>query len=206
MIVLPNDYYWYDRYFSKEWCKDVIELGKKTGLKDAVVGENKDTKFVVDKSIRVSKNCFIPNEKWIVDEIKEILVKTNEKAGWNFDISGVEPLQFTVYKGSEKGHYDWHVDMLHKTHDIPEDEALHGKVRKISMTINLSDENSYEGGDFEFQLRKHRTEIDKVTTVPEIKKQGSAILFPSFVYHRVKPVTKGTRYSLVAWYVGEKFR
>lgn len=206
MIALPYDYYWFDKHFSKKWCDDVIKLGKKLGVSNAVVGEEKDKRFVVDKSIRVSKNCFLTNENWIIDKVKSVMDTANEKAGWNFDISGLEPMQFTVYESKEKGHYDWHIDMLHEPWNRPKDLALHNKVRKISMTINLSKDNSFEGGDFELQLRKHRTIADEITPVPQVKTQGSAIVFPSFVHHRVKPVTKGTRYSLVCWFVGAPFK
>ena len=75
-----------------------------------------------------------------------------------------------------------------------------GKVRKLSLTINLSDPKSYEGGDFEMEVR------GDIEVITDGREQGSMILFPSFVPHRVTPVTRGTRYSLVIWLLGRPFR
>lgn len=75
-----------------------------------------------------------------------------------------------------------------------------GKVRKLSLTINLSNPRSYEGGDFEIQRD------DDIEVVTEGRGQGNMILFPSFLPHRVTPVTRGTRYSLVIWLLGRPFR
>ena len=71
------------------------------------------------------------------------------------------------------------------------------------MTLCLNDATEYEGGEFEFDF-KDKTKTDPIVC-EQIKKKGSIIVFPSFVWHRVKPVTKGTRYSLVAWNLGKPF-
>lgn len=78
------------------------------------------------------------------------------------------------------------------------------KVRKISMTVNLSDPNDYEGGNLKFDLGPHIKERYKVCE--EIRPQGSVIIFPSFSYHCVTPVTSGTRYSLVLWCLGKPWQ
>jgi len=98
-----------------------------------------------------------------------------------------EPAQFTEYpKG---GFYDWHMDLdINGTHEPP--------VRKISMTILLSDPSTFKGGNLEF-MEKNK--------VPELK-QGQAIFFASFIRHRVAPVTKGMRRSLVMWFGGTPFK
>ena len=95
--------------------------------------------------------------------------------------------QYTEYP--EGGFYDWHVDNdVNMQHEPP--------VRKISMTCLLSPESEFEGGDLELM---------KEGKVAKIK-QGQAVFFASFIRHRVKPVTKGNRKSLVMWFGGTPFK
>ena len=86
-----------------------------------------------------------------------------------------------------------------------EDTKKWGKVRKISMTVNLADPKNYDGGNLKFDLGPH-TEEDRFKVCDDIRPQGSAIVFPSFTYHCVTPVTKGTRYSLVLWCLGKPWQ
>jgi PKHD-type hydroxylase len=83
---------------------------------------------------------------------------------------------------------------------------LVGKIRKLSVTVSLSDSNDYKGGELEFDFRNgEHGKISNIVECKEIKSKGSLVVFPSFVWHRVKPVTKGTRYSLVIWHCGLPF-
>ena len=82
---------------------------------------------------------------------------------------------------------------------------MHGKLRKLSMTVSLTDPDEYEGGDLEFYFR-NTDKGSQPRICEEIRKKGSVIIFPSFVWHRVKPVTKGIRHSLVCWNLGYSFR
>ena len=107
---------------------------------------------------------------------------------WNFDIVGFgEGLQVGTYISDNNGHYDWHIDCDSST-----------SFRKISMSIQLSDPNDYEGGELQLFTKK------TITTLP--KDKGTIIFFPSFLLHRVTPVTKGKRISLVAWITGPQFK
>ena len=113
------------------------------------------------------------------------------------DIRAAEAMQITRYKkgGFYKNHTDGMSDSL-STYDTPDRPFMNGKVRKISMSIILNDD--FEGGNFEFI-----TYGSEKITINVIKpKLGDIIFFPSGVEHRVAPVTKGTRYSLVNWFVG----
>ena len=87
---------------------------------------------------------------------------------------------------------------------------FHNKIRKLSVTCQLTDGSEYEGGELQFDYRDYdphlREESKHVTTVKEILPKGSIIVFPSYVWHRVQPVTKGTRYSLVMWNLGYPFK
>jgi PKHD-type hydroxylase len=108
---------------------------------------------------------------------------------YGFDIYGFAQLQYTVYDESNQGHYDWH-----------KDDNIIGKGimrRKLSVSVQLSDDDEYEGGNFEMQ---------GMDFPDNIRKKGSILVFPSYELHRVTPVTKGTRKSLVAWFVGPLWR
>jgi PKHD-type hydroxylase len=107
---------------------------------------------------------------------------------YRFDITGLENLQYTVYHGSEGGHYDWHIDY----------GAHNPRPRKISLTVQLSEPTAYEGGELQFRAGP------QTGTAP--KRRGTIVAFPSFFLHRVTPVTSGIRKSLVIWAAGPEFR
>ena len=111
--------------------------------------------------------------------------------------------QFTEYKKGQ--FYDWHCDSYEEPYNKPENQNVHNKLRKLSMTVSLTDPDEYEGGDLEFDFR-NTDEGSQPRICEEIRKKGSVIIFPSFVWHRVKPVTKGIRHSLVCWNLGYPFR
>jgi PKHD-type hydroxylase len=79
-----------------------------------------------------------------------------------------------------------------------------GKIRKLSMTVNLTDETTYEGGDLMLDFGPHSAKGHY--KISEAREQGTIIIFPSFLYHCVSPVTSGTRYSLVMWSLGDPFK
>ena len=121
----------------------------------------------------------------------------NESAGWKYDIVAAESCQITRY--TKDGFYSWHLDGIGSHNEVynePNDEPKHGNTRKLSMSIILN--SSFEGGDFEMRELKEERKIPRL-------EEGSVIVFPSFIEHRVAPVTKGIRYSLVAWFVGPPY-
>jgi len=121
-------------------------------------------------------------ESWIYDIVKSVHIP------WGFKLSSIEPVQITRY--AESDYYDYHIDGDGVTPIKAQGTIYHGKTRKVSMSILLNDD--FRGGEFEFY--------------PNIKlmpKTGDAIIFPSYILHRVAPVTRGTRYSLVAWMIGD---
>lgn len=139
-----------------------------------------------------------PDTEFIYKPLLQTIYLENVNNSWNFDYDAIEDLQFTTY-GPEQ-HYDWHADQRSVPY-ADADEYLQGKIRKISFSVLLN--HDYEGGEFEFELglphEENRTELCQVKT-------GEAIVFPSFTYHRVRPVTKGKRYSLVGWICGKPYR
>ena len=137
----------------------------------------------------------------------------NRISGWNFDIENAESFQFTKYGLNQ--YYGWHCDSWIQPYKRPQNAdgswpMDHGKIRKLSVTISLNDPSEYEGGNLEFDFRNdHDWERNKKSSIKactEIRPRGSIIVFPSFCWHRVAPVTKGTRYSLVMWNLGYPFK
>ena len=131
--------------------------------------------------------------RWIASpEIKKILWSYVRRANYNtFDIEVDNKceVQYTEYRASECGHYDWHQD-VHWNGTAIED-------RKISVTVQLSDSDSYQGGDFEF---------DEIKTNADFRSKGTVLVFPSYLRHRILPVSLGVRQSLVAWFMGPRWR
>jgi len=176
-----------DGAFSIDECKKIIELGSNLQTMDPSVKTIHG--YLNDTSIRDSKLSWIyPNDEneWIFRRLTDYVTVVNDKF-FRFNLFGfIEGLQFTRYD-APSGFYGMHID-----------KAYGRTIRKLSLTIQLSDPNEYEGGELALQ-----TAVDPVIME---KKQGKLIAFPSYVMHEVKPVTKGTRYSLVAWVTGEPFK
>lgn len=164
------------------------------------------------------------NEQWLYDLVYPYLHEANEKAGWRYEFSCSEAFQFTKYGINQ--FYGWHADgsgdwparykraipgvtPKDKNGMYPKgfstDQGMIGKVRKLSMTINLNKPGEYEGGNLKFDFGPHSSG-KRYHECEEIRPQGSIIIFPSFLYHQVTPVTKGTRYSLVLWTLGQPFK
>ena len=160
-------------------------------------------KDLLDLRKKRNSNVVWLDERWIYNEIQPYIHIANKNAGWNFQFDFTESCQFTKYNKGQ--FYGWHTDSWELPYNAPKDPNLHGKIRKLSITISLSDPKDYKGGELEFQLR-NKDKAQLIRKCPEIKPRGSIVVFPSFVWHRVKPVTKGIRHSLVAWNLGFPFK
>jgi PKHD-type hydroxylase len=195
---------------------DRIALGEKT-IEQLALEKNKTNEEIKDKIyIRDSEVSWL-NEQWLYDLVKPYVIKANIKAGWNYQIDSSESFQFTVYNPG--GFYGWHSDGQSDyngryTRNIPgvtnnlfstNNVDYIGKIRKISLTINLNCPGDYEGGNLKFDFGPH-SEKNRYHECIEIRPQGSMVVFPSFVDHTVTPVLKGTRYSLVLWMLGFPFK
>ena len=203
-------YYWYfQSAIPPKICDDIIKYGLDQQEQTALTGDLKPDKELTEKETKdLSKkrksNVVWMNDRWIYKEIHPYIHTANANAGWNFEWDFSESCQFTKYKLDQ--FYDWHCDSWNKPYDKPKDPNSHGKIRKLSCTVSLSDETEYEGGDFEFDFRTTDDGSNQPQICKEIKPKGSVVVFPSFVWHRVKPVTSGTRYSLVIWNLGWPFK
>ena len=202
-------YYWYfQSVIPPKICDDIIEYGKSQQEQIALTGGYDPEKVSEDDIKDVSKkrksNIVWMNDRWIYNEIHPYIHTANKNAGWNFQWDFSESCQFTKYKLNQ--FYDWHCDSWSKPYNRPEEPDRHGKIRKLSVTISLSDENDYEGGDFEFDFRNDDKGSNQPQLCKEIRPKGSVVVFPSFVWHRVKPLISGTRYSLVIWNLGWPYK
>jgi PKHD-type hydroxylase len=176
---------------SWETCNDICKYGENIKPQDAIIGANREVNTEIRSSIVRWVNYHNEDFKDVFAMIERLFHEANA-ANFGTDINFLPPLQFTEYRGTANGHYDWHVDVFWESTNMFD--------RKLSMVIMLSDPNEYEGGDLQF---------DGVTYYPnpaELRKRGTVIVFPSFVRHRVTPVTSGIRKSLVAWIEGPKWR
>ena len=208
---LTNEWYFWTSEINKKTCNKIKALGK-DDFKPAKVDTHKGTTDEErktgrknepgkDKKSRISDISWT-NEQWVIDLIWPYMLRANEGAGWNYDITAVESMQITKYKTGS--FYGWHKDGgsdCLSVYNNPDNKFMHGNVRKLSMTILLN--GNYQGGEFQFASNN---KLENTVETPDFKNAGSVIVFPSFIEHQVTPVTKGTRYSLVAWFVGPPFK
>ncbi|MGF1583485.1 MAG: 2OG-Fe(II) oxygenase, partial [Gemmataceae bacterium] len=164
-----------------EECTRIREQYSSLEIREGTVGEG-----VIGRRLRQSEIHWIrlnDESQWIYARMAQLAEQAN--ANYRFDIRAIsESIQLAEYKVGE--YYDWHSDIgSGKT-----------SFRKLSLSVQLSDPTEYEGGDLEFF---------RITDTPATG-QGSCIAFPSFLRHRVTPVTRGIRFSLVAWVSGPPFK
>jgi len=209
-----SNYYWYFKSaVPPKICDDIIKYGLLHSESLARTGGYGDRELTKDeiKDMKRKRNSDLVwlNDPWIYRELHPYIHQANRAAGWNFEWDRSESCQFTKYKLNQ--YYDWHQDSWDKPYDRKDpNNPEHGKIRKLSMTCQLTDGSEYQGGELEFDFRNYephmRDESKHRVQCKEILPKGSIIIFPSFVWHRVKPVTRGIRYSLVMWNLGYPFK
>ena len=213
---LFNYYYYFKNALSSKFCDDVIAYGKtqqeKIGLTSGTADENRDlqknplTKREL-KNLKKKRDSAIVwmNDRWIYNQILPYVHKANKEAGWNFDWDWSQSCQFTKYAPGQ--YYDWHCDSGDAPYKDLNNPGVHGKIRKLSVTCSLSNPKDYKGGELEFNFNNpEKKKKENIKKCIEILPRGSIVVFPSFVWHRVCPVKKGTRYSLVIWNLGYPFK
>lgn len=191
MTLVLNLFHVYSAAISPQKCDEIIHRGLQLPAQNASIGFDQDH---VDNSYRVStiRWFYAPENKDLVDLVMYYATVANRES-FGFDISiGAHEFQFTEYHGNTKGKYDWHHDVWW------ENPRAHD--RKLSVSIQLSDRASYEGGNFNFRMPHNPGLLEPFA------QRGSVLVFPSFFEHCVTPVTSGTRYSLVSWVDGPKFK
>lgn len=169
-------------YFSADECNKIIQLAREQPAEVAGITEMS----VVKEDVRRSRITWLNREartQWVFDKMDAVVSEVNET--YKFELSGFNAVQVAQY--SEGDHFDWHMDLSKGV----------ASNRKLSITVQLSDPADYDGGELEM------LSFSKKNPTRDI---GSMIVFPSFLYHRVAPVTRGVRWSLVGWIYGPPIR
>ncbi len=225
-MILENYVWQAPNFFSVKEIDDIIhasgklpwhagEIGSQNEDKDGI---NPDKGGTEDWSIRSSQIKWFNTDagdmpEHISDKLSEAINMANEQCRWNHTWEYMENPQYTVYNEQPERQgdfYTWHTD----AGPIYYGNGLH---RKLSMTIQLSDQDDYEGGLFQWLEPNHQ--FDRMNgTNPQVNMQnaiqtlsfsakgkGSVVVFPSFLYHQVTPVLRGTRKSLVCWFTGKPY-
>jgi PKHD-type hydroxylase len=205
-----NNYYWYfTGALSSKFCDEVVKYAKEKQEELALTGLLDPDKKLSKKELQDLKkyrnsNIVWLNDQWIYNEIYPYIHNANKSSGWNFQWDWSESCQFTKYAKGQ--FYDWHCDSWESPYENTNDKNFYNKIRKLSVTVSLTDPSEYKGGELEFDFRNNVNGKPNIRKCKEILPKGSICVFPSFVWHRVTPVTSGTRYSLVIWNIGHPFK
>ena len=180
------DYAWLKNFFSEKEVEQIRNLWNAELAKEAEV--NLAGKAYTRDEMRKSQVMWIKTgaNDWIYNKLGEACQQINLNR-YKFDIAGFQTeLQLANYEG--EGFFEWHMDF--GAGDISN--------RKLSITVQLSSPDEYEGGELQFMINQN------IITAP--KEKGTAIIFPSFALHRVTKVTSGSRKSIVGWIAGPPYR
>ena len=183
----PLEWYWFKNGFSVDEVDQIVAESKNWGLTTAGITDA----GVVNNEMRKSAVAWIPQVdayKWIYDKLGGMIEEANREL-WKFNLYGMEEqIQYTEYY-QDGGHYDYHLDV---------GGGYPLNQRKISITVQLTGADEYEGGDFQILRGKNPESLPKL--------KGCVLVFPSYLMHRVTPVTSGTRRSLVLWVGGDSYK
>lgn len=199
-VILPDelphfvDYYRYERCFSPPECAELIRIAESKEMSQGSVGIAMGQTPIVDHSIRQALTVHIgPDEApWAFDNLRQKIQWAN--AEYRFDLSGLyEDIGIMRYDApltsdTIAGHYNWHQDF----------GGGHASRRKISLVSLLSDPRDFDGGELRLFTS---TELKA-----DLSQRGDMVMFPSWTSHCVTSLTRGRRYSLVAWISGPRFR
>ena len=197
MIILPpgpnvhfaNATACWDNAFADAELQSIIASGELNCPQQATVGSDNS----VRESYRDSDVCFIEPDPWLTSKLVDIATRVNNQF-FGFDLHGFgENFQYTRYADTGQK-YDWHID----AYLGGSSDTFSTSPRKLSMVLMLSDPTDFDGGELQIKVGKGTETLEQ--------KKGRIWFFPSFILHRVTPVTKGTRHTLVAWICGKAFR
>lgn len=176
-----HDYIWINTEIPSELIDNAAKVleAKEEHLTESVTYEETDA--------RSSKQLWVPEYHWITGFINHYAGLANQN--FQYHLTGVHggALQYTHYKQGD--YFDWHFDE-------PTPEA--GNVRKLSFSLQLSDGDSYEGGDLQFNMGR------ELQVAPRTR--GTIIFFDSRISHRVTKIKSGERRALVGWMGGPRWR
>jgi PKHD-type hydroxylase len=183
--LVQYSYWKWDGVLSKEFCRSALEQvdwatseSASINISNPIISPEKRRTDVIWQDFMQPLGCIA----------KAYIDVANQYAGWGYGLTSQEATQIGRYKSADEGHYDWHMDAA---------APQNGIQRKLSISILLSDTSEFEGGELQFKGMEDKQILTK---------QGSIVVFPSFIEHKVTPVTKGVRYSAVTWASGPSFR
>lgn len=183
-----TEYYYFKNGFSHEEIDRINKMAEEVDPTIGTIASNATGKSL--EETRKSIIRWLPQTEewhWVYKRLMEMIVEANEEL-WGFNLYTIpDAIQYTTYPANG-GHYDWHMD-------IGPNEL---SVRKVSLTIQMSDDDEYVGGDLQFMRGK------KEENAPRGK--GCVVIFPSYILHRVTPIESGTRKSMVLWVGGEHYK
>jgi PKHD-type hydroxylase len=190
---MKGEWCYFKNYFTPIVCEKILELGLQLPVQDATLGVEGKT---VDTQFRKSKIRFIKKEdktfEWLFDVMWKMAIQSNDE-WFKFHITKMDYIQLAEYDDSYQGEYKKHHDVFW----INNDSEYH---RKLTAVIQLTNPDEYDGGNLEL------FDVNQQPNPQELRTQGTAIFFPSFLYHQATPVTRGKRYSLACWFDGPKWR
>tara|TARA_R100001530_G_scaffold124396_1_gene92566 strand:- start:1 stop:594 length:594 start_codon:yes stop_codon:yes gene_type:complete len=193
----------FPKVVTPEVCDEIITDCKKNALVEAKIGNGK-SEFVNDPQTRKTSVHFIKDRDNKINDFIWQLIREANRIQFHYYLDHFQPIQFSEYKGSEnyRAFYDWHQDS--------DGSSKSGEVRKLSLSLPLSDPDTYEGGKLEFynggRPLPDMGEIKGEQVTKDINSQGTATIFDSRDWHRISPMISGVRYSIVCWTVGPNFK
>ena len=178
-LLDATNYHFFSEAFNTFEIQRIRDLAAMHEEEAATIGDN-----VIDISYRKSNIVWLPEEPWLSDKLGTLMNMANH-AQFGFNLTHVDDkIQFTKY-GADDQHYDYHLD------------CGKGSNRKLSLIVQLSNSEDYDGGDFILKTGRDDNYLPRG--------RGNVLVMPSFLLHRVTPVTRGTRESLVIWACGPHF-
>lgn len=186
-LQLPAYAYW-DGGFTEDELKNIDDIFVNITTHQAKIGNGAG---ITNTDTRRTDVGFVERgqrSSWVYDKLKKIVVDLNDQY-YKFDLTSFEPLQFGIYRDSEKGYYNWHTDSPLSLYV--------DKIRKLSVIMFMQNSSMFGGGKLLLNVG-NEIEVEQ--------KRGRVIVFPSYVLHTVTPVTRGTRRSIVTWCSGPLFK
>lgn len=191
---MRGEWCYFKGYFTPEQCAKILEDGLKLPVQDAKLGVSGNSTL---PNHRKSKVRFIQKSdktfEWLFDAMWKMATQANDE-WFQFHITKIDYIQLAEYDSSYEGHYKKHHDVFWMNGD----PVYH---RKLTAVVQLTDPSTYVGGNLVLC-----EPISQQPNTDEIRTQGTAFFFPSFLEHEATAVTEGTRYSLACWFDGPKWR
>ena len=184
--LVDNACWIWEEALSSEFCDLMLENIDWSAAKTAVVRSGDVT--LLDENLRRTDIVWQDRMQPLGCIAHHYIDSANKQAGWSYALTWQDETQLSRYKAEDAGHYIWHMDS-----GIPQN----GEQRKLTCVILLNDSTEFEGGGLC---------IEDIKSDNLLTKKGSVIVFPSFLRHKVTPVTKGVRYTAVTWASGPAFK